>query len=201
MAQHLAIEHATAIRFALNVRTVHLTDHQFYRLCRDNPALRIELTADGELIVMSPTSPNTGRKNARILMRLSNWADQDGTGECFDSNSEFTLPNGAKRAPDGSWIPRSRWNRFTEEEKNRFTEICPDFVIELRSPSDRLRDIQAKMEEYIANGSRLGWLLDPVENRATIYRPAQPPEEIENPAIIAGDPILPGFKFDFKEIL
>jgi len=201
MAKPLAIEQDSAVRLALNVRTVRLTDDQFYRLCCDNPDLRIELTADGELIVMSPANPNTGRKNARITMRLGIWTEQDGTGECFDSNSEFTLPNGAKRAPDGSWIPKKRWNRFTEEEKNRFTEICPDFVIELRSPSDRLRDIQAKMQEYIANGSRLGWLLDPIDNRATIYRPGQPPEEIESPTIIAGDPILPGFKFDFREIL
>ena len=201
MALQLAMERDTAIRLVLNVRTVRLSDDQFYRFCRDNPDLRIEMTAAGELIVMSPTNPNTGRKNARIISRLDTWAQQDGTGECFDSNSEFTLPNGAKRAPDASWISKSRWNRFTEAEKNTFTEICPDFVIELRSPSDRVSDLEEKMEEYIANGSRLGWLLDPIENRATIYRPGQPPQRIDSPAIISGDPVLPGFNFDFREIL
>jgi Uma2 family endonuclease len=201
MARSPAIEPDTAVRLTLNVRSVRLTDDQFYRFCCDNPDLRIELTADGELIVMSPTNPNTGRKNARINQRLANWTEKDGTGECFDSNAEFTLPNGAKRAPDGSWIPKSRWDRFSEEEKNTFTAICPDFVIELRSPSDRLSDVQTKMEEYIANGSRLGWLLDPIENRATIYRPGQSPEEIDSPTIIGGDAVLPGFNFDFREIL
>ena len=201
MTQPPAIEPEAAVRLTLNVRAVGLTDDQFFRLCSDNRDVRIERSERGELIIMSPTNPETGRKNARIAMRLGNWAEQDGTGECFDSSAEFTLPNGAKRSPDGSWIPKSRWNRFTKEEQYTFTEICPDFVIELRSPSDRLPDLEAKMEEYTANGSRLGWLLDPIENRATIYRPGQPPQPVERPAIISGDPVLPGFNFDFREIL
>jgi len=159
------------------------------------------MTAKGELTVMSPTNPETGRKNATITPRVWNWTMRDGTGVCFDSSSVFTLPNGAKRPPDGAWIPKSRWDRFAKEKKEQFTEICPDFVIELRSPSDRLADIEEKMEEYIAYGARLGWLLDPVENRATIYRPDQQPQRIDNPATVTGEAVLPGFNFDFKEIL
>ena len=113
----------------------------------------------------------------------------------------FTLPNGAKRGPDASWIPNSRWDRFTADEKDSLTKICPDFVIELRSKSDRIAKIKEKMAEYMASGARLGWLLDPRENCATIYRPGRPPQLIEEPAILSGDPVLPGFKFDFREIL
>src|SRR6266511_5813387 len=135
MARPPAIERETPVRLILNVRSVGLTDDQFFRLCSDNRDLRIELTAHGELIIMSPTNPETGRKNAAITARLWTWTQQDGTGVCFDSSSEFTLPNGARRSPDGAWIPKSHWDRFTKEEKERFTLICPDFVIELRSPS------------------------------------------------------------------
>jgi Uma2 family endonuclease len=200
MARPPAIEAEAGFRVVLDVRSVGLTDDQFFRLCSDNHDLRIEMTAQKELIIMSPTNMETGRKNATINARLFNWAEQDGTGYCFDSSSELTLPNGAKRSPDACWIPKNRWNRLTKEEKEKFTEICPDFVIELRSTSDRLADVEEKMQEYIANGARLGWLLDPIENRAIIYRPDQSPECIEKPAVLSGDPVLPGFKFDFNEI-
>ncbi|PYS53023.1 MAG: hypothetical protein DMG13_14325 [Acidobacteria bacterium] len=201
MARPPAIERDTAIRLILDFRSVGLTDDQYFRLCSDNRDLRIEMTAQRHLIIMSPTNPDTDRKNAKMTMRLGIWTEQDGTGVCFGSSAEFTLPNGAKRSPDGAWIPKSRWDRLTKEEKQKFTEICPDFVIELRSPSDRVSEVEEKMEEYIANGSNLGWLLDPIENRVTIYRPDQPPQRIDNPTIISGDPILPGFNFDFREIL
>jgi Uma2 family endonuclease len=200
MARPPAIEAETAFRLVLNMRSVCLTDDQFFRLCSDNRDFRIEMTATGELIIMSPTNMETGRKNAAITARLFNWTRQDGSGECFDSSSEFSLPNGAKRSADASWILKSRWNRLSEEEKNKFSPICPDFVIELRSPSDRLPDAEAKMEEYIANGARLGWLLDPIENRAVIYRSGHAPERVDDPTIISGDPVLPGFRFDFREI-
>jgi Uma2 family endonuclease len=201
MARPPALETVTGARIVLDVRSLCLTDDQYYQLCMDNRDLRIELSALGELILMSPTNQETGRKNAKITQRLSNWSEQDGTGECFDSSSELTLPNGAKRSPDASWILKSRWNRLTTEEKNKFSPISPDFVIELRSPSDRRSELEEKMEEYIACGARLGWLLDPIDNCATVYRPGQPPIRIENPAVISGDPELPGFQFDFREIL
>jgi len=201
VARPPATETDTAFRLVLSLRSVGLTDDQFFRLCSDNRDLRIEMTAQKELIIMSPTNPKTGWRNAKITARLVVWAEQDGTGVVFDSSAIFTLPNGAKRSPDASWIPKSRWNRLTEEEQEEFTEICPDFVIELRSISDRLRDVEEKMEEYMANGSKLGWFLDPYKNRAVIYRPGQRPEGIESPTILSGDPLLPGFKFDFREIV
>jgi Uma2 family endonuclease len=201
MARQPVIEADTSFRIVLDVSSVGLTDDQYFRLCSDNPHLRIEMSAKKELIIMSPTNMETGRKNAKITMRLGIWAEQDATGEFFDSSSGFTLRNGAKRSPDACWIPKSRWERFTKEEKETFTEICPDFILELRSASDHPRDLEQKMEEYIANGARLAWLLDPIDNRAVIYRPAQRPERIDKPGVLTGDPVLPGFKFDFTEIL
>ena len=191
----------TALWLALNIQSIGLTDDQFVQLCSDNVEFRFEISAQRELIIMPGTSPETDRKNAEITMQLGIWAKRDGTGVFFGSSAIFTLPNGAKRIPDGAWIPKKRWNRLTDEEKSKLTEICPDFVIELRSSSDRLRPLQAKMREYIENGARLAWLLDPIGNCATIYGPGQPPRRIENPTILTGDPELPGFKFDFKEIL
>jgi len=204
MAHVPTIQADTDFRVVLDVQNVRLKDEQFFRLCSDNSDLRIEMSAAGELIIMAPCKPMTGRRNAKIAQRLSNWAEADGTGECFDSSSLFSLPNGAKRSPDASWILRGRWEQIPEKERNqaeRFEEICPDFVIELRSLSDRLPDLKEKMEEYIANGARLGWLLDPIDNFAIIYRPGQLPERIDKATILAGDSVLPGFNFDFREVL
>jgi Uma2 family endonuclease len=185
----------------LDVSDLGLTDDQFFRLCRDNEDLRFEMSAEGELIIMSPSRPRTSRKHSIFNQRLRNWAEQDATGEVFDATGGFTLANGAKRAPDASWILKDRWNSLTDEQQDSLSSICPDFVMELRSSSDRVRALQAKMEEYRANGARLGWLLDPIANRAYIYRPGEPVQEIEKPEIISGDPVLPGFNFDFREIL
>ena len=201
MARPPAIEADTAFRIILNLQSVGLTDDQFIRLCSDNCDSRFELTADKQLIIMSPCRPETSRQNARITMRLGIWADQDSTGVCFGPDAMFSLPNGAKRSPDASWIPKKRWDRLTEEEKLTITPICPDFVIELRSISDRVSNLQEKMEEYISNGAKLGWLLDPIDNRAVIYGPGQPPVVIDTPEMISGDPVLKGFHFDFREIL
>jgi len=201
MARTPVIETNTDVRLTLNVRSVGLTDDQFFRLCNDNREFLFEMSAERELIIMAPSKPETDRKNATITARLWNWAQQDGTGVSFGSSAIFTLPNGAKRSPDGAWIRNSRWKCRTKEEQEEFHEICPDFVIELRSRSDRLRDVEKKMEEYITNGARLGWLLDPIKNRATIYRPGHSPERIDKPTFLSGDPVLSGFKFDFKEIL
>ena len=201
MARPPVTETDTALWLALNIQSVGLTDDQFIQLCSDNVDFRFEISAQRELIIMPGTGPATDLKNAEITGQLRNWTKQDGTGVCFGSCAIFILPNGAKRIPDGAWIPKSRWNRFTEEEKSKLIVICPDFVIELRSGSDRLRPLKAKMEEYIENGARLAWLLDPIDNCATIYHPGQTPQQVDSPTIISGDPILPGFKFDFGEIL
>ena len=201
MARPPAIDVDTGVRVVLNVRSLGLTDDQFLRLCSDNRDFRIEMSAQGELVIMPPAGSKTGRRNFIIVQRLANWSEQDGTGVGFGADTGFTLPNSSKRGPDAAWMSRERWNRIPEEQQEKLAPVCPDFVIELRSPSDRLSDVQAKMEEYIANGARLGWLLDPFDNCVTIYRPGQPPERIEKPTVVHGDPVLPGFHFDFREIL
>lgn len=184
----------------LNVQSVHLTDKQFYRLCHDNPDLRFELTAQRELVIMSPTGSKTGWRNSRINQRLANWAEQDGTGVSFDPSTGFTLPNGAKRSPDAAWVRREKWETLTDEQQEEFAPICPDFVVDLRSVKDSLTSMQAKMKEYMENGSQLGWLFDPRNKGVCVYRPNQPVEYLENPSSISGDPILSGFVFDPSEI-
>ena len=201
MARLPVTETDTALWLALNIQSVGLTDDQFIQLCSDNVDFRFEISAQKELIIMPGTGIPTDIKNAEITRQLGNWTKQDGTGVCCGSCAIFILPNGARRLPDGAWIAKSVWDRFTPEEKSKLIVICPDFVIELRSSSDRLPALTAIMEEYIENGARLAWLLDPIDNCATIYRPGQPPQQVERPTIIGGDPILPGFKFDFREIL
>ncbi len=200
MARTVVPETDTALRLVLDLGNTGMTDDQFFRLCRDNPDFRFEWTGQGELIVMAPTNPETGRKNSRITYRLAAWAEADRSGECFDSSTMFTLPNGSKRSPDASWIRNERWQALGADEKRGFSRISPDFVIELRSPSDRRADLESKMEEYIGQGVRLGWLLDTVEDRATIYRPGEEPRLVDKPGLLDGESVLPGFRFDFGEI-
>ena len=184
----------------LDVKSACLTDEQFYQLCADNPELRLELTANRELVIMSPTGGKTGRRNAKLTHRLVNWAEKDGTGEAFESSTGFNLPNGAKRSPDASWVRRGRWESLTEAQQEEFIPLCPDFVVELRSRKDRLRTLQAKMEEYIQNGAELGWLIDPSAKRVYVYRPGRPVESLEAPSTLSGEPVLPGFTFNASEI-
>ncbi|HEX8128979.1 MAG TPA: Uma2 family endonuclease [Pyrinomonadaceae bacterium] len=190
----------TASSLTIDARALDLTDERFLQLCQDNRDLRLEMTAKGELIVMGPTTSETGRRNAKLTFRLCQWAEQDGTGVCFDSSAGFTLPNGAKVSPDASWITKERYEALTEEEREQFAPLCPDFVIELRSKTDRLARLQAKMTEYVENGARLGWLLDPAARRVYIYRPGREAETLENPDTVAGDPVLPGFRLQLNEI-
>ena len=166
---------------------------QFYEFCLANRDLRIERTANGKVIVMSPAFSDTGNRNIKISQQLANWAEQDGMGEPFDSSAGFTLPNGATRSPDASWIKLERWNALTEEQKASFAPICPDFVIELRSSSDTLSGLQNKMPEYIDNGASLGFLIDRKNRKVHIYRPDREPEILDNPETASGDPVLPGF--------
>jgi Uma2 family endonuclease len=200
MARSPAVETNTGIWLALNIGSVQLTDDQFIRLCQDNGDFHFEITAEKELIVMTGSNPETDRKNANITMQLGNWATQDGTGVFFGSSAIFVLPNSARRIPDGAWMRKERWNQLSEEQKSTLTEICPDFIIELRSPSDRMRPLEGKMDEYIQNGAQLAWRLDPFEDAVTIYRPGSLPQRIENPSIISGDPELPRFRFDFRQM-
>jgi Uma2 family endonuclease len=138
-----------------------LTDRLFLRLCRANPDLRLERTATGELIIMPPAGSGSGGRNLKVAQQLANWVDASGQGVAFDSSAGFTLPNGAIRSPDASWVARDRWDALTPDEQEGFAPLCPDFVVELRSPTDRLPDLRDKMREYRAQGARLGWLIDP----------------------------------------
>src|ERR671938_1848065 len=168
-----AIDHTMPYVLRLNVKSLRLTDEQFLQLCADNEDLRLELTAAGELVIMPPTGLMTGWRNSRLTQRLATWAEQDGTGLAFDSSTLFTLPNGAKRSPDASWVRRNRWEALSGEQREGIGPFCPDFVSDLRSPSDRISTLQDKMAEYIDHGAQLGWLIDPYDRRGHIYRPGQ----------------------------
>jgi len=184
----------------LNIQAAKLTEEQFTRLCQENPELRIELTAQQELVIMPPTGSETGRRNSTLIQRLANWAETDGTGIVFDSSTLFTLPNGAKRSPDVSWVKKERWDVLSPEQREGFAPLCPDFVAELRSRIDRLSDLQDKMQEYIDSGARLGWLIDPLDKRVYIYRPGQPAGILDDPATLSGNPVLPGFVLHVREL-
>jgi Uma2 family endonuclease len=177
-----------------------MSDEEFLAFCRANPELRIEQTAEGELIVMPPAGSETGGQNFTLAGLFFIWVRADGTGKGFDSSAGFTLPNGAKRSPDVSWVRRDRWEALSPEERKRFAPICPDFVVELRSPTDDLEELQAKLEEYLENGAQLGWIIDPLEQQVHIYRPGEPVLCLEDPATVAGDPLLPGFSLGLKEV-
>ncbi len=173
-----------------------VTEDKFFEFCQLNAEWRIERTAQGEVLIMPPTGGETGSRDAEIITQLRTWARQDGTGIAFGSSTGFALPNGATRSPDASWVERSRLETLTTEQKKKFLPLCPDFVIELRSPSDRLDDLKEKLQEYIDNGARLGWLLDPISRRVYVYLPGSPVECLDNPQNISADPVLPGFKLD-----
>ena len=189
-----------SVPFKLNVQATQLTEEQFTRLCQENPELRIELTAQQELVIMPPTGSETGRRNSTLTQRLANWAETDGTGIVFDSSTLFTLPNGAKRSPDVSWVKKERWGVLTREQREGFAPLCPDFVVELRSRTDRLLDLQDKLQEYINNGARLGWLIDPLDKRVYVYRPGQLVETLDDPATLSGGLVLPGFVLQVQEL-
>jgi len=186
---------------ALNLRpTLQLTDEAFEQLCHSNPSLHLERTAQGDLIAMTPAGSETGFRNADLLGQLWHWNRQQQLGIVFDSSAGFTLPNGAIRSPDVAWIEKTRWTAISPEQRRKFAPICPDFVLELKSPSDDLAPLQAKLEEYLDNGARLGWLLDPTLNIVHCYRPGQPPELLHRPARLSGEAVLPHFTMDLTLI-
>ena len=170
-----------------------MTDDEFENFCRRNPDVQIELTKEGELVIMPPTGGKTGVRNFSLIVEFGKWLDKDQSGVGFDSSTVFVLPNGAKRSPDLAWVKKERWDELSEEEKERFPPFCPDFVVELRSPSDSLNNLQTKMEEYIENGASLGWLIDPQERKIYVYRPNLEPEILENPESVSGEPLLKNF--------
>ena len=178
-----------------------LTDENFYELCRTNPEVKFERTAKGELIVMAPTGGETGNRNMKLSARLENWTEEDGTGIAFDSSTMFQLPLGAYRSPDAAWIRLERWEALSPEDRSAFPPLCPDFVMELRSVSDSLRSVQDKMQEYLDNGVRLGWLIDPKGQQVEIYRQGQAKEVLQAPTRLSGEDVLPGFVLDLSRIL
>ena len=177
---------------------LRMNDEEFFRFCQLNPELRIERTSGGDIIVMAPTGGKTGRRNARLIAAFVNWAEKDGSGQFFDSSTEFILPNGAGRAPDLSWIKNDRWFALTEKQQEQFPPLCPNFVVELRSPTDRLETLKTKMQEYAENGAELGWLIDPRERKVHIFRPGLDPEVLDNPQQVSGEPLLKGFVLDVQ---
>lgn len=184
-----------------NFRPVlELTDEQFYQLCQANRDLRFERTAQGELVIMPPTGGETGGRNAGLTAQLWLWNQQTRLGKSFDSSTGFKLPNGANRSPDAAWVRRDRWEALTSEQKRKFIPLCPDFAVELKSPSDDLEDIQDKMQEYLVNGLLLGWLIVPETGRVEIYRPNQDVEILDNPTSLSGETVLPGFVLDLISV-
>ncbi|MEH1971334.1 Uma2 family endonuclease [Nostoc sp.] len=180
---------------------IDLTDDQFFEMCQKNRDYRFERTASGELLIMPPTGSDTGRRNVKLTTQLDIWNSESNLGEVFDSSTGFTLPNGAERSPDASWVKIERWNALTPEQQEKFAPICPDFVVELRSRTDSLKELQDKMQEYIENGAQLGWLIDRKNKRVEIYRPGKDVEVLDNPASLSGENILPGFVLDLQQIM
>ncbi|MBE9000788.1 MULTISPECIES: Uma2 family endonuclease [unclassified Nostoc] len=180
---------------------IDLTDDQFFEMCQKNRDYQFERTASGELLIMPPTGSDTGRRNVKLTTQLDIWNSESNLGEVFDSSTGFTLPNGAERSPDASWVKIERWNALTPEQQEKFAPICPDFVVELRSPSDSLKDLQEKMQEYIENGAQLGWLIDRKNKRVEIYRPGKDVEILDNPASLSGENILPRFVLKLQPIM
>ncbi len=199
MNETLLADHG--VRLMLNFHpAVHMTDDQFFHFCQINRELRIEKTKQGKVLIMSPTGGETSWRNSELITALNNWAKQDKKGVVFDSSGGFVLSNGAIRSPDAAWVRRSRLTSLTSEQKKKFIPLCPDFVIELRSPSDSLTDLKDKMQEYVDNGTQLGWLIDPRLRRVFIYCPGKTAECLENPENISGEPLLSGFVLNLQEI-
>jgi len=186
--------------FTVNFSSLRLTPEQFAQLCRDNLDLRLELTSKGELIVMPPTGSKTGQRNFSLTSQFGEWVRKDGTGVAFDSSTGFTLADGAIVSPDLAWIRRERWDALTDEEQESFAPICPDFVIELRSYSDSRSRLQKKMQDYLENGAKLAWLIDPLQRQVHIYRSGRKTELLKNPETVSGEPLLPGFVLHMPEI-
>jgi Uma2 family endonuclease len=180
---------------------LHVTQEQFEALAASNRDLPLERTAKGELIVNPPTGWESGKRNSRITGQLDRWDEEnENLGQAFDSSTAFILPNGANRAPDASWISQERWDALTEEQKGTFANICPDFVVELRSVSDTLKSLQEKMQEYMENGAKLGWLIDPKNRTVEVYRVGLEVEVLSDPTELSGEEVLPGFVLNLRRV-
>lgn len=187
--------------FTINLEpVVHITDEQFYVLCRANPDVKFERSASGDLVIMAPTGGETGSYNSEINAEFVIWNRQTRLGKVFDSSTCFKLPSGGDRSPDVAWITLERWNQLSREQQRKFPPIAPDFVLELLSPTDSLEKTQAKMQEYISSGVRLGWLVDRDNQYVEIYRINQPVEMLRNPEQLSGEDVLPGFTLRMDQV-
>ncbi len=193
-SQTLPMELPSSIR-------LQVTQEQFAALAAVNRDLKLERNPQGELIVNPPTGWETGERNRSLTGQLDRWyeANED-AGKAFDSSTGFILPNGATRSPDASWVSKKRWDALTPEQKGTFANICPDFVVELRSSSDRLESLQEKMREYIDNGAILGWLINPQQRQVEIYRPGLIVEVLDNPTDLSAQEVLPSFVLNLRRI-
>lgn len=178
-----------------------LNDDELLQLCSANSELVIERNNNGELIIMSPSGSKTGQRNLRIAAALLYWNDQTESGYAFDSSSGFRLPDGSMLSPDCAWIEKSRWENLSAEEQEKFAPLCPDFIAEIKSPSDSLKYLKEKMTSWINNGCKLGWLIDPEERKAYIYRADGSIEINPFDRPLSGENILPGFNFELKKLI
>jgi len=184
----------------LTPQRVPMTDEEFVAFCQQYEDCLVECTAEGEIIIMPPNYSRTGKRNMELGFQLTLWTKKDGTGDAYDSSTGFRLPNRARRSPDASWIRKDRVAALPTEQKERFYQLCPDFVIELRSATDRINRLKAKMEEYIANGAELGWLIDPEERTVWIYRPGRDAECVAYAERVSGEGPVAGFVLELADI-
>jgi Uma2 family endonuclease len=181
----------------INLESIaHLTRENFYDLCIANPDIQLERTAAGELIVMAPVGGESGNNEAELMTDLANWNRQTRLGKVFSSSTIFSLPNGADRSPDAAWVKLEKWEALTPQQRIGFPPLCPDFVIELRSATDRIKPLQAKLQEYLENGMQLGWLINPQNQQVEIYRPGCLVEIHTMPVTLSGEDLLPGFTLE-----
>ena len=185
---------------SLTINSLKLSDADFERIVRANPEWNFEQTAAGDLVVVPPTGGTSGNRNSNLGYQLEAWNLASDAGRTFDSNTMFVLPNSAKRMPDASWVRRERWDALTPQQQDGYPPLCPDFVVELRSPTDSLEQLQTKMQEYIANGARLGWLINPQDRQVEIYRQGQQVEVLQSPTTLSGENVLPGFVLNLQRI-
>jgi Uma2 family endonuclease len=196
----MTVTESIANPLLLDVSTLRLTDEQFYQLCISNPEAQLELTAQGVPVAMSPVGGDSGKREANLITDLNIWNRQTGLGEVFSSSTVFKLPRGSQRSPDAAWIERSRWEALTPAQQQVFPPIVPDFVIELRSRTDSLADLQTKMREYQDNGVRLGLFINPQDRQVEIYRLDGMVEVLQSPTQVSGEDVLPGFTLDLSMI-
>jgi Uma2 family endonuclease len=177
-----------------------MNDDEYFEFCAANPKLRIERSATGEILIMAPTGGETGHRNIELSAQLHNWAKRDGRGKAFDSNAEFILPDSSALSPDASWIENSRLQTLSRDQKRKFIPLCPDFIVELTSPTDRLSQVRNKMKQWMANGAQLGWLIDADRKTVYIYRPNRDPEQLTGIDVVHGESPVLGFVLELGDI-